>query len=142
MNSPRLTFEFVPVKSESRFQPYKGSEDNFQISAARFLDQIGALWFHTPNGGRRGKAESGRFKAMGVKAGVPDILILDPRPGFAGFAIELKVGKNDTSEFQDQWIMNLRKRGWKILITWSLDEFIFEVESYYGIKTLAQTLKY
>jgi hypothetical protein len=30
---------------------------------------------HVPNGGRRSKAEAGAFKAMGVRAGVPDLLI-------------------------------------------------------------------
>lgn len=35
-----------------------------------------AIAFHVPNGGKRGKAEAGRLKAMGTLAGVPDILII------------------------------------------------------------------
>ena len=33
------------------------------------------LLHHIPNGGKRGKAEAGRFRAMGVKSGVPDIFL-------------------------------------------------------------------
>lgn len=33
-------------------------------------------YFHVPNGGYRRKAEAGIMKAMGVKAGVPDLAIL------------------------------------------------------------------
>jgi hypothetical protein len=127
-----VSFTFVPQIKPASFQPYIGLEDHFQISAARYLDTRGVLWFHTPNGGLRDKNIARKFKAMGLKPGVPDVLILETRHGYTGFAIELKCGKNDTTEFQDQWIMQLRKRGWKILVTWSLDEFIFEVDSYFA----------
>lgn len=31
--------------------------------------------YHVPNGGKRSKSEAARFRAMGVKAGVPDIFL-------------------------------------------------------------------
>lgn len=34
------------------------------------------VYFHVPNGGSRSAAEGGRFKAIGVKAGVPDLVFL------------------------------------------------------------------
>lgn len=49
-----------------------------------------ALLHHIPNGGSRSKAEAGRFKAEGVKAGVPDICLPVARGGFHGCYIELK----------------------------------------------------
>jgi hypothetical protein len=57
----------------------------------------GAFWFHCPNGGFRTKAEAGLFKAMGVRAGVPDLLLL-----CCGklFALELKSRKGRCSENQ------------------------------------------
>lgn len=36
----------------------------------------GPAWFHPPNGGGRSKAEAGIFKALGVKAGVPDLVFV------------------------------------------------------------------
>lgn len=54
-------------------------EQALQIAVAGYLDLAlpdSAVWWHIPNGGNRSKAEAGLFKAMGVKAGVPDIQIL------------------------------------------------------------------
>lgn len=47
------------------------------------------LVFHVPNGGGRSKAEAGILKAMGVLAGMPDLLLIGPsKPNV--LAIELK----------------------------------------------------
>ena len=49
------------------------------MAVARYLDvalPADAVWWHTPNGGKRTRAEAGKFKAMGVRAGFPDIAIL------------------------------------------------------------------
>lgn len=67
-------------------------EQALQIAVAGFMDRIsGLIWFHVPNGGGRSRAEGGILKAMGVKRGVPDIVIILPS-GKAAF-IELKAGK-------------------------------------------------
>ena len=46
--------------------------------------------YHVPNGGSRGKAEAGRFRAMGVKSGVPDVALDIPRGGCHGLRVEMK----------------------------------------------------
>lgn len=54
-------------------------EAAFQIQVAGFLSVAlmpGSFFFHVPNGGRRSFTEGARFKAMGVKAGVPDLEII------------------------------------------------------------------
>lgn len=75
-----------------------------------------ALLFHIPNGGSRGKAEAGRFRAMGVKAGVPDLFLPVPRGGPLprhGLFIELKRTKGGrVSTEQAAWITDLRARGY------------------------------
>lgn len=48
------------------------------------------LLYHVPNGGSRKKSEAGRFKAEGVKAGVPDLCLPVARGGYHGLYIELK----------------------------------------------------
>lgn len=49
---------------------------------------------HVPNGGGRSKAEAGIFKAMGVLAGMPDLLVIGPYTKTPGIprviAIEVK----------------------------------------------------
>lgn len=46
------------------------------------------LAFHPANGGARSKAEAGVFKALGVLAGMPDLIVLGPPSRVV--AIELK----------------------------------------------------
>lgn len=62
-----------------RRNPFQPTESAFQITVAGYLDAFlspPSVWFHIPNGGRRGKIEAARLKKMGVKAGVPDIEII------------------------------------------------------------------
>ena len=76
------------------------------------------MLFHVPNGGKRNAAEAARFKAMGVKAGVPDLCLPCPRGGFAGLYIEMKYGKNKTTDNQNEWIRFLKSEGYKVEVCW------------------------
>jgi len=82
------------------------SEDDIQIEVARWLDHRlpkDWRWYHCPNGGFRKKATAGRFKAMGLKAGIPDCVIL--RTDGSPIYIELKsfggVLSNAQKDFRD-----------------------------------------
>lgn len=71
------------------------------------------LLYHVPNGGSRKKSEAGRFKAEGVKAGVPDLCLPVARGGYHGLYIELKRLKHSkTSEDQKAWIEKLNEQGY------------------------------
>jgi hypothetical protein len=48
------------------------------VSALRLMLPEPWLVVHVPNGGGRSKAEAGIFKAMGVLAGFPDLLVIGP----------------------------------------------------------------
>lgn len=88
------------------------------------------LLFHVPNGGKRNAAEAVRFKAMGVKAGVPDLCLPVPRNGFAGLYIEMKYGKNRTTKEQEKWITALRQQGYKVAVCYGGIAATKELESY------------
>lgn len=76
-----------------------------------------ALMYHIPNGGSRGKAEAGRFRAEGVKAGVPDIFLPAARGGYHGLYIEMKrLEKSKTSKEQLIWHENLSKQGYFVAV--------------------------
>lgn len=129
-----------------KFKPYIGKEDDFQESAAAYLDHRKILWTH-PAGERqlgrmtvtrKSKTYSfsplgNKMKRKGVKGGVPDILIFEPRGKHGGMAIEIKAGKNRASPEQLIWMHELAKRNWKTLITKSLDELIHEVDIYLNL---------
>ena len=71
------------------------------------------LLFHIPNGGSRHKAEAGRFRAMGVRAGVPDLCLPVPRGGKHGLFVEMKRTKGGrVSAEQQEWIIALQEQGY------------------------------
>ena len=95
------------------------TEDEEQIQIIRWaLCQRGkhpelGLLLHIPNGGSRGKVEAARFKAMGVKKGVPDLFLPAPRGGYAGLFIELKRRRGgQVSADQREWIAALTNEGY------------------------------
>lgn len=75
------------------------------------------LLFHIPNGGKRNKREAARFKAAGVKAGVPDLFLPVASKGFNGLFIELKRTKGGTvSPTQTRWARELQNQGYAVYI--------------------------
>lgn len=81
------------------------------------------LMHHIPNGGKRSKSEAARFKAQGVKAGVPDIFLPCARGGYHGLYIELKRTKGGKlSAAQKEWIDALRGQGYKVIVCYGFDE--------------------
>lgn len=70
------------------------------------------LMYHIPNGGARSKTEAARFKAMGVKKGVPDIHLPVARGRYHGLYIELKRQHGGrASDEQKRWIKDLQEQG-------------------------------
>lgn len=117
------------------------SEAQLQMSTARYLDARGFLWCHCPNGEARNAVTGAKLKRMGVKRGVPDVLIFNngrhrDSKGFEyavyGLAIELKAGKNKTTDEQAIWLLELEGHGWKCAVCYSLDEVVAQVERCYG----------
>jgi hypothetical protein len=94
----------------------KRPEQELQKQIARVLDTVlkpEVVWFHVPNGGKRSAVEGAIFKAMGVKPGIPDIIITWLGPdGPLVLAIELKAGKGKPSDNQVIMMDRLSQCGW------------------------------
>ena len=96
------------------------SEADHQKALADWLDAIGVLWFHPPNGGHRHRAVAARLKAEGVKAGVPDVWILTPPPRVPdarGVVVELKKKGGRLSSAQRRWLDELAGLGWLTFVS-------------------------
>ena len=106
------------------------NETDLQISCARYLDCLGVLWCHVANERQTSPMRGGKLKKMGVKPGVPDILIFDSRAGFHGLAIELKHGRGRNTESQMQFQLDLQNRGWAVHVVNNIDDFIRIVDDY------------
>lgn len=91
--------------------------------------------FHIANGGSRGKAEAGRFRAEGVKSGVPDLMLPVPIGIYAGLFIELKrVKGGKVSENQKKWIADLNANGYYATVCHGAEEAIKTIEKYMNNK--------
>lgn len=108
-------------------------ESQEQRILAKWLDSVGALWCHVPNGGKRDAIAGSRLKAQGVKAGVPDVLVFslpaaykiseqkhqgkDCRETPRGVAIELKRCRGGVvSKAQREWLDRLGECGWVVYV--------------------------
>lgn len=75
------------------------------------------LLYHVPNGGKRGKAEAARFKAEGVKAGVPDVVLPVARGTWHGLYVEMKRQRGGVvSADQKGWLAALEEQGYKAVV--------------------------
>ena len=87
--------------------------------------------YHVPNGGSRGKAEAGRFKAMGVRKGVPDVALDIPRGGLHGLRIEMK--RRDGGKLSDdqlEWIDHYNDIGYRTVVCHGWQEAAKVIEEY------------
>jgi VRR-NUC domain len=114
--------------------PPQPSEYDEQCALARWLDFVGILYCHVGNGEARSPAAGAKLKRMGVKAGVPDILVFDPPPNPAhaqarGVAIEMKTQHGSLSEKQKGWIERLTADGWLTYVCRGFDDAVRVLKS-------------
>lgn len=110
----------------------KQSEDNLQKSCVKWLklQHPSVLVHHSPNGGKRNPREAAKFKAMGTRPGCPDVMIYKRSEQYAGLAIELKVGKNTTTDNQKAFIDELTGNGWYCVVVYNIEAFMRAVNGY------------
>ena len=118
----------------TEYKKYKGSEADFQKAVASYLDFKGVLWFHPPNEIKAKPQYMAKRKQQGVKSGVPDICILETNSKYHGLFIEIKVGCNKTSDYQNLWLERLSFRDYKVAVSYSLDETRAIIDEYLKIK--------
>jgi hypothetical protein len=123
--------------------PKQYEENEVHLPIARILEKIEAagvplLFFHIPNGGKRTKAAAGRLKAMGVKAGMPDIPIVLPEGRMLW--IELKYTGSYLRKDQKAIHAKLRALGHIVITITATDSHdaqrqIFKVLDEHGVQT-------
>lgn len=105
----------------SRAQAPLATEQDEQRTLAEWLSWRHLVWCHVPNGGWRSPREAAIMTGLGVKAGVPDILVFSPLrqyPAVRGVAIELKRadGGKGASKAQREWLERLAGCGWLVRV--------------------------
>lgn len=112
------------------------SEDALQIACKSWFDlhhpECSLLLHHSPNEGRlfMRDRDGAKRKAMGVRAGFPDFVLLLPRGGYPYLCVELKSAKGRQSPSQKAYEAAVVAAGGCYRVVRSLDEFIAVVGGY------------
>lgn len=132
----RMGMDWMPY--EKKMLPTEAQEQASLMSWAgmqSFRHPELSLLFHIPNGGGRSKAEAGRFKAEGVKAGVPDLFLPVSRGGYHGLFLEMKRRSGGrVSPDQKAWMEDLRGQGFAAEVCCGWEQAAEVIENYLGIK--------
>ena len=114
------------------YEPYEGKEDDLQQICARYLAYMPTVFYcHVPNGGKRNAREAAKFKRMGVKAGIPDLLIFNPSGEYNGLAIELKVKGGKVRPNQKEALERFKVMRWRVEVVYSFDQFEDIINAYF-----------
>ena len=113
---------------------HHGPETKFQTECAQVTKKVllhagfPQMFFHPPNEGIHKPQYRAKQKAMGVKSGVSDCIIMVPRKGFHGLVIELKVldGKKKIGKLSDSqktWVFDCAAMGYATYIVSDLETY-------------------
>lgn len=113
-------------------------EHDLQRAIVTRLEYTRLLFMHAPNGRHAGSAKkAGIWKSLGVKAGVPDLLIFNcfelDHLHYAGLAMELKIGSRSPTPQQREWLDGLRAQGWRCEVVRTVDQAHQLLAECYGI---------
>lgn len=89
-----------------------------------------SLLFAIPNGGKRNISVAKKLKAEGLKPGVPDLFLPVAKKGFHGLFIEMKAATGSTSKLQKEWISELIKQRYKVVVCKGWEVAMNEIKSY------------
>jgi hypothetical protein len=110
------------------------SEYDVHAAVAARLDARGVMFFHPPNGTNVASHKTrGMLKRMGLKAGVPDIIIIDPPPAMPemrGAALELKRTRGVATPAQKDWLTAFEARGWAAAVAKGLEASIAQLQEW------------
>lgn len=112
---------------------YLGKEDILQHNVIEYfyLQYPDAYVIHVPNEGKRSAFERFKFKYLGGQAGIPDILCFTPNANKGGLAIELKVGYNKPSLYQEKSLERLKNANWEAVWCNSFDKAKEIIDNYF-----------
>jgi hypothetical protein len=96
--------------------------------------QVADYLIAIPNGGKRNAREAGRMKAMGVKAGVSDMLLPIPRGHYHGLWIELKAPDGRVSPEQKAWIEKMVMQGYSARVCFGWEEARIAIQLYLALE--------
>lgn len=114
----------------------KRSEDTEQICVMDWAASASCRYpelrwlYHIPNGGSRNSAEAIKLKRMGIKAGISDIHLPYAHGRYHGLYIEMKYGRNMTTQEQTEFLCDMRDAGHCVAVCHDAQSAICLIEHY------------
>lgn len=109
------------------------TEAEEQKVLAQYLNAKKIFWTHVPNEGKRSYKTAAYLRALGMRSGMPDVLIFDRPPKCqwaSGVAIELKRVKGSRVDAQQHLALHeLAQRNWITRIAYGANDAIEFVQS-------------
>ena len=107
------------------------TEDQVHAAVVRHIETrraAGLWWCHPPNGGARDPRVAARMQGLGVRAGVPDLLLcrLDGRL----HGLELKASAGRLSRLQGDMLTEMSQAGCEVAVAFGLDEAVAQLEAW------------
>ena len=102
-----------------------------QCAVVQYCDMKHIPIFAIPNGANKSIGQRMKFKAEGLRGGVPDLFIPVPRNGKSGMFVEMKRLKGSvTSTEQTIWIEWLGELGYHVVVAKGAQAAIDYINSY------------
>jgi hypothetical protein len=109
----------IPCASESQEQKALIQWATMSLGRLPELYQLFAI----PNGANKSPAAAAKFKAEGLKPGVPDLFLAVPRGEYHGLFVEMKRRKGGViSPDQEAWLICLSKYGYAVSVCLGWEE--------------------
>lgn len=126
-------------------------EDDIQVTVIKRAElhypELAKRLHHSPNGGKRNAREAGRFKAMGVRPGFPDLILpvattlYDGGNRVPGLVIEIKTVRGRLTTPQTEWLDFFEAQGWAAYCCYGLDAVWSRLDWYCKRASKAQAEK-
>lgn len=119
-------------KSITKGSKNKQPEYHLQVAVCNYLAiKYSKVFFNGSAGGMRTfYSVAKKMKATGYQAGFPDLFIYEPKDGYHGLAIELKVKGNYASRKQKGIIEKLNNKGYKAVVCTGFDQATEVIDEY------------
>lgn len=88
------------------------------------------LMFHVANEGKRNVVQGVKLKRMGLKKGVPDLVLPCGNGKYTGLYIELKTAKGRPTAEQKKWIKNLTDAGNYAKVCYGFEDAVQTIKHY------------
>jgi len=111
-------------------------EDKLQMACKYWFDcqypALAPLLHHSPNEGKlvMKSRDGAKRRAMGMRAGFPDFIFLQPSRNYPYLAIELKSEKGRQTEAQKAYQQAVENAGGKYAIVRSIEDFMKLINKY------------